>query len=280
MKQQKKLVNFGCLYVFIIVINACSDTKTNSSNASLQTNRAISTVKYINYEIINEYPHDPNAFTEGLEFYDGKLYESIGEYRTSDIRKVDLNTGKVLQSQKLDAAYFGEGLTILNNNIYQLTYRERKGFIYNITNLKQVATFNTTTNEAWGMTNNGRQLIYDDGSNMLHFIDPNTFAEIKTLKVHDDLGPVYEINELEMINGFIYANQWKTDFIYKIDTLSGAIVGKADLSNLRQTAGIPPVSGRRHSPDVLNGIAYDAKNNRIFITGKNWNKLFEIKLDN
>ncbi len=280
MKQQKKLVNFGCLYVFIIVINACSDTKTNSSNASLQTNRAISTVKYINYEIINEYPHDPNAFTEGLEFYDGKLYESIGEYRTSDIRKVDLNTGKVLQSQKLDAAYFGEGLTILNNNIYQLTYRERKGFIYNITNLKQVATFNTTTNEAWGMTNNGRQLIYDDGSNLLHFIDPNTFAEIKTLKVHDDLGPVYEINELEMINGFIYANQWKTDFIYKIDTLSGAIVGKADLSNLRQTAGIPPVSGRRHSPDVLNGIAYDAKNNRIFITGKNWNKLFEIKLDN
>ena len=266
--------------MFIIVISACSDTKTKSSNAPLQTNSVINTVKFINYEIINEYPHDPNAFTEGLEYYDGYLYESTGEYGTSDIRKVDLISGRVLQSQKLDAAYFGEGLTILNNAIYQLTYREKKGFIYTLTTLKQQATFSTTTNEAWGMTNNGKQLIYDDGSNLLHFIDPNTFTEIKTLKVHDDNGPVSEINELEQINGFIYANQWKTDFIYKIDTLTGAIIGKADLSNLRQTAGIPPVSGRRHSPDVLNGIAYDAKNNRIFITGKNWNKLFEIKLDN
>ncbi len=126
MKQQKKLANLVFLCLFIIVISACSDTKTKSSNAPLQTNSVINTVKFINYEIINEYPHDPNAFTEGLEYYDGYLYESTGEYGTSDIRKVDLISGRVLQSQKLDAAYFGEGLTILNNAIYQLTYREKK----------------------------------------------------------------------------------------------------------------------------------------------------------
>ena len=153
-------------------------------------------------------------------------------------------------------------------------------FIYDEKTLKQIGTFDFATQEGWGMTNNGTQLIFDDGSNILHFIDPTTFKEIKRLNVTDEHGPVNEINELELINGFIYANQWQKDIILKIDTATGHVVGRADLSTIRQRGGIPPITERRGAPEVLNGIAYDKATNRIFVTGKNWPKLFEIKLDN
>lgn len=234
----------------------------------------------ITYDVLNQYPHDPAAFTEGLEYKDGILYESTGQYGSSGVRKVDLKTGKVLASVKMDAKYFGEGLTLLNGKIYQLTYREGKGFVYDAGTLKLEKTFSFDAPEGWGMTNNGSQLIFDDGSNVLHFIDPATFREIKRLTVTDEHGPVNEINEPEMIHGFIYANQWQTDLILKIDTATGRVVARADLSTLRQRAGIAPPSRDPRAPDVLNGIAYDAANNRIYITGKNWPKLFEIRLDN
>lgn len=234
----------------------------------------------ITYDIIREYPHDANAFTEGLELHDGVLYESTGQYGQSDVRKVELNTGKVILSKKMEHGYFGEGLTVLNGKIYQLTYREGKGFVYDAATLKVEKTFAIASAEGWGITNNGTSLIYDDGGSVFHFIDPVTFTEHKQLKVTDEHGPVNELNEPELIHGFIYANQWKTDLILKIDTATGKVVGRADLSNLRERAGIAPISGNGRGPDVLNGIAYDATNNKIYITGKNWPKLFEIRLDN
>jgi glutamine cyclotransferase len=180
----------------------------------------------------------------------------------------------------MEPRYFGEGMTLLNGKLYQLTYREGRGFVYDPATLKKEQTFTFNAPEGWGMTNNGVYLIFDDGGNVLHYLDPATYKEVKQLTVTDEHGPVNEINELEMIHGYIYANQWQTDNILKIDTTTGRVVGRADLSNLRQRTGIAPISGNPHGPDVLNGIAYDAAANRIFITGKNWPKLFEIRLDN
>lgn len=177
--------------------------------------------------------------------------------------------------------YFGEGLTVLNNKIYQLTYHEKTGFVYDLATLKQLQTFSFSNNEGWGMTNDGTNLIYGDGTSYLYYMDPATFREVRRIQVHDSYGPVESINELEYIKGYIYANQWQTDNIYKIDS-TGKVVGRADLSTLRERTGIPPLeaANTQGAPEVLNGIAYDAENNRIFVTGKYWPKLFEIRLDN
>ena len=266
--------------MFPLIIAACNGSNKPAETNAAADNSGVALPTSISYSIVREYPHDPKAFTEGLEYRNGVLYESTGQYGSSDVRKVDLKTGKVLEVRKMEARYFGEGLTVLNGKIYQLTYKEGKGFIYNAETLKPEGTFTFTAPEGWGMTNNGVQLIYDDGSNVLHYVDPATFKEVKQLTVTDEHGPVEEINEPELIGGFIYANQWRTEYILKIDTVTGRVVGRADLGSLRQTLGIAPVSGNAHGPDVLNGIAYDAGGNRIFVTGKNWPKLVEIKLDN
>ena len=279
MKLQKRLAKYSFLSGALFVA-ACSNENKPVSTIAENTASTITIPAVISYDIVNEYPHDPAAFTEGIEYKEGVLYESTGQYGSSDMRKVDLKTGKALQTKSMESQYFGEGLTILNGKIYQLTYKEGKGFVYDLATLKIEKTFAFNAVEGWGMTNNGASLIFDDGTNVLHYIDPATFKEVKQLAVTDEHGPVNQINELEMIHGFIYANQWQTDYILKIDTATGHVVGKADLGSLRQRAGIPQPSGRRNAPDVLNGIAYDVNGNRIFITGKNWPKLFEIRLDN
>ncbi|PQJ11159.1 glutamine cyclotransferase [Flavipsychrobacter stenotrophus] len=281
MKALRKLSRYTLLSAALLIAACNGDNNKPSVNTAPPEAPADQVVpKLISFDIVKEYPHEPTAFTEGLEYKDGFFYEGTGEYGASDLRKVDAATGKVIASTKMDAKYFGEGVTILNGKIYQLTYREGKGFIYDEKTLKQIGTFDFATQEGWGMTNNGVQLIFDDGSNILHFIDPTTFKEVKRLNVTDEHGPVNEINELELINGFIYANQWQKDIILKIDTATGHVVGRADLSTIRQRGGIPPITERRGAPEVLNGIAYDKATNRIFVTGKNWPKLFEIKLDN
>ncbi|MES2701651.1 MAG: glutaminyl-peptide cyclotransferase [Bacteroidota bacterium] len=269
----------ACLATSLLLTTSCKDEAANNTTTSTD-NTTLPVPAVISYDVIKEYPHDPGAFTEGLEYHDGFLYESTGQYGSSDVRKTDLVTGKVVLSKKMDSRYFGEGLTLLNGKIYQLTYREGKGFVYDAKTLKEERTFTFNAPEGWGMTSNGTHLIYDDGSNVLHFIDPNTFTEVKQLRVTDEHGAVTQINELELIKGYIYANQWQTDLILKIDTATGNVVARADLNTLRQRYGIPPFTGRRNDPEVLNGIAYDATTNRIFITGKNWPKLFEVKLDN
>jgi glutamine cyclotransferase len=282
MKVQKKFSSL--LLAGLLLVAACNnDNKPAESGTPATEDKSgaeTADVKLISWDVVKEYPHDPGAFTEGLEFKDGLLYESTGEYGQSDIRKTDLATGKVITRQPMDSKFFGEGLTIMNGKVYQLTYKEGKGFIYDQKTLKPAGSFTFNTPEGWGMTNNGSQLIFDEGSNILHFIEPGTFKEVKQLKVTDEYGPVNALNELEMIKGFIYANIWQQDVIVKIDTGTGRVVARADLSTLRQRGGIPQISEQKGAPEVLNGIAYDAATNRIYITGKNWPKIFEIKLDN
>lgn len=279
MKRHRKIINASLLWG-LIAVAACNTHNEEKAPESTETITETTSVvpASISFDVVKEYPHDPSAFTEGLEVHGGFLYESTGQYGRSDLRKVEIATGKVLNQQKMDAQYFGEGMTILNGKIYQLTYREGKGFVYDLATLKQEKTFTFDAAEGWGMTNNGAQLIYDDGSNVLHYLDPATFKEVKRLSVTDEHGPVNAINELELINGFIYANVWQTDIIVKIDTTSGKVIGRVDMSSLHQRYNIPEASGRANVPDVLNGIAYDAATNKIYVTGKNWPKLFEVKL--
>jgi glutaminyl-peptide cyclotransferase len=223
------------------------------------------------YEVIASYPHDPQAFTQGLVYLDGVLYEGTGLYGRSSLRRVDLATGEVLQQIELEPQYFGEGIAIFDEQIYQLTWRENAAFVYDQSSFTRTAVFTSTT-EGWGLTHDGSRLIMSDGTPIIRFRDPATFAEIGRIEVRDPNGPVRNLNELEYINGLIYANVWQSDRIVQIDPASGAVVGEIDLS------GLLPPEDRRQPVDVLNGIAYDAANERLFVTGKLWPKLFEIRL--
>ena len=234
----------------------------------------------ISYEIVKTYPHDTTAFTEGLQFVNGKLYESLGNYDKSDIRITDLTTGKTELKIPLEGKYFGEGLTVLNGKAYQLTYREKTGFVYDAKTLKLEKTFTFDQGEGYGLTNDGKNLIMSTGSSNLYFLDPNSLREISRIGITNQYGPVGNINELEYIKGYVYANIWQTDLIIKIDPATGRVVGQADLGTLRAKEGIIENGMSENAPDVLNGIAYDSASNKIYITGKNWPKLFEVKLDN
>lgn len=223
------------------------------------------------YEVVNVYPHDPAAFTQGLLFDNGQLYESTGLYGGSSIRRVDLTSGKVLTMTAISADYFGEGITIVGDKLYQLTWQNQVGFIYNKTTFTPEARFSYPT-EGWGMTFDGERIIMSDGTARLYFWDPATLATIGTVDVYDDKGPVVRLNELEYINGEIFANIWQTDLIARIDPATGAVVGWIDLT------GLLPAVERMPTTDVLNGIAYLPEGDRFFVTGKNWPKLFEIRL--
>jgi glutamine cyclotransferase len=224
------------------------------------------------YKVIGVYPHDSNAFTEGLLYKDGFLYESTGGNGKSEIRKVELKSGRVVKAARLSKEYFGEGIAVIGGRIYQLTWQSRTGFIYDDNNLQVTGRFKYKT-EGWGLTTDGRRLIMSDGSSYLHFMDANTFEPVRHIRVHDKNGPVSRINELEYVKGYIYANVWMTDRIVKISPKTGAVEGEINLGEL--------MKGERPENEeaVLNGIAYDAEGDRIFVTGKFWPKLFEIKLE-
>ena len=223
------------------------------------------------YQVLNTYPHDMSAFTEGLVFEDGVLYEGTGLYGYSNLRRVELETGKVLQIRELPSQYFGEGITIYKNKIIQLTWKSHLGFVYDKYNFKLLQEFNYP-NEGWGITYDGNCLIMSDGTSILHFLDPETFEEISQIEVHENNIPVTKINELEYVQGEIFANIWLTERIARINPLTGQVTGWIDLK------GILSPEDRSEKVDVLNGIAYDAKNNRLLVTGKFWPKLFEIEL--
>ena len=223
------------------------------------------------YEIINTFPHDRNAFTQGLVFEDGVLYEGTGLYGRSTLRKVELETGSILQMHKLSAEFFGEGITIYGDNIIQLTYKENVGFVYNKYTFELLRTFNYPT-EGWGITHNGRQLIMSDGTPTLYFINPETFEQVSRIRVYDRNVPVWRLNELEYVEGQIYANVWGTERIARIAPETGRVLGWIDMK------GLLTQQDYSRTVDVLNGIAYDQKSGRLFVTGKLWPKLFEIKL--
>lgn len=224
------------------------------------------------YEVVQSYPHNDESFTEGLEIHNGFLYESTGENGKSFLYKCNLKTGQVIKSVKLADKYFGEGITIFNNRIYQLTYKNKVGFIYNLENLALVDSFHYESAEGWGMTHDDKYLIMDDGTNNLTYLDPATLKPVKKVQVYDDKDAVVYINELEYSDGVIYANIWGTNLIAKIDPQSGKVLAKIDLD------GIMAVNTSGKQIDVLNGIAIDPATKKMYVTGKYFPKLFEIKL--
>jgi glutaminyl-peptide cyclotransferase len=223
------------------------------------------------YEVVNAYPHDPDAFTQGLVYRDGVLYEGTGKEGSSSLRRVRLETGEVIDSVALDDNLFGEGIALCDERIVQLTWRSHVGFVYDRDSLERVGTFTYET-EGWGLTCDGTRLIMSDGTSRLHFLDPETFDVQGYVAVHDGATEVRNLNELEYINGQVYANVWPTDRIAVIDPSDGRVTAWLDLSGLLETQ---QPTGR---VDVLNGIAYDAENDRLFVTGKWWPWLFEIDL--
>jgi len=220
--------------------------------------------------VVNTYPHDPNAFTEGLVYSDGYLYESTGLNGFSSLRRVDLTTGNILQEYNLSADYFGEGITSVNNTIIQLTWDTNIGFIYDKTSFALLENFSFNT-QGWGLTFDGKNLIMSDGTNNIYFLDPTTFERTGQIQVHDGNTPIININELEYINGDIYANIWHANTIAIINLQTGQVKAWIDLSGL-------PSENNPNPEAVLNGIAYDQTNNRLFVTGKDWPSLYEIKI--
>lgn len=227
-------------------------------------------VTYYDYEIVAVYPHDPDAFTQGLDFHDGYLYEGTGLHGASSIRKVELETGRVLRKRMLPDAYFGEGIVVAGDQLVQLTWKSQVGFVYDLESFELVRDFNYL-GEGWGLTHDNSRFIMSDGSARLRFLDMNNFAGIGHMYVRYGDRPVTNINELEFINGYVYANIWQDDRIAIICPAGGYVVGWADLSGLLD-------ADERRKADVLNGIAYDAAGDRLFVTGKRWPKLFEIRL--
>ena len=225
------------------------------------------------YEVINEYPHDKNAFTQGLEYYNGYLYESTGQLGESSLRKVEISTGKVVQKIDLDKEIFGEGMTIYNNKIFLLTWRNNKGFVFNLETFEKEREFNyNQSKEGWGLTHNAEKLIKSDGTERLWYLNPETGDEENFIEAYTIDRAVDKLNELEYIDGKIYANKWQKNSIVIINAITGAVEGIADLNGLQTKAG------RSGDEFVLNGIAHDTVNDRLFVTGKDWDKLFEIKL--
>lgn len=226
------------------------------------------------FSVVKTFPHDEDAYTQGLEFHDGVLYESTGEYGHSSLRKVELETGKVIKSIKLPQKQFGEGLTIVDNRIIQLTWREGIGLVYDKNSFEKIKEFNyQASKEGWGLSFDGEKLIKSDGTNRLYFLNKDTYAETGNfIDVYDHNGPVDQLNELEYINGKIFANVYLTDKIVIIDPANGQVVGELNM------IGLLPQKDQKSNTDVLNGIAYDKKRDRIFVTGKRWNTLFEIKM--
>ena len=250
---------------------ACSSSETEHSLLTSSPSPTTAAISYYGYEVVNVYPHDPGAFTEGLVYEDGVLYEGTGLKGRSSLRKVELETGEVLQKVDLATPYYGEGIALYGQKIIQLTWQQHVGFVYDKGSFALLREFDYPT-EGWGITYDGERLIMSDGTSTLHFLDPETFKEIGSVQVFDDSGPVDNLNELEYVNGEIYANVWLTDRIAMIDPRTGRVLGWIDLTGLLSAEDLSqPVN-------VLNGIAYDAEHNRLFVTGKLWPKLFEIKL--
>lgn len=267
-----------CLSSAIVLLLHTSSLAFNNNQTQRETLAPISksvqlslqNIPVFHYRVIKTYPHDTQAFTEGLVYHQGFIYEGTGLEGKSSLRKVDLATGKILQTHQLAQTYFGEGITIWKNKIIQLTWKSHLGFVYDKKNFQLLNQFHYPT-EGWGLTHNGKYLIMSDGTNTLFLLDPETFSEVRRIQVTYQGQPVNNINELEYINGEIFANIWQTDTIVRISPATGQVIGLIDLSQLRTPK-------ERLQGDVLNGIAYDVKNKRLFVTGKLWSKLYEIEL--
>lgn len=260
-----------CLFLF-----ACNTEPDTGKDGTIDDG-GVAAPAVIPFSIVNEYPHDTASYTEGLTFYNGQLYESTGATSTISnngtwIGPVELTTGKLQKKIDLGTAWFGEGITFLNDKIYQLTYQTHKGFVYNAKTHQKLKEFTYNT-EGWGFTNDGKNLIMSDGTSSLYFLDPESLRVLNVIGVADNNGPTANINELEFINGFIYANQWQTPYILKIDPASGKVVGRMDFSKM-----VAQISNQYPDAEEFNGIAFDSVTSKVYVTGKKWPKLYEIKI--
>jgi len=232
------------------------------------------TPKLYTYRILEEYPHDTNAYTQGLEFKNDTLYESTGQYKNSSLRKTNYKTGEIYTKISLDDAYFGEGLTILNEKIYQLTWREKTGFIYDLNTLRKTGSFvYGRSSEGWGLCQDGKSIYKSDGTQRIWKLNANTLNEEGFIEIYTNSSRIKSVNELEWVNGKIYANIYLKDAIAIVDPKNGAVEGVIDLTSLKNK-----VSVNNTKDEVLNGIAYNGEENTLYVTGKNWNKLFKIKI--
>ncbi len=261
----------------ILAVGACtnSDDSADVDTSVIPENFVSEAPQALQYRVVASHPHDTSAYTQGLEIFNGKMYEGTGDYDQSSLRVTDYKTGKVIQKHMMgDANVFGEGITIFKNKIYQLTWQSNKVYVYDVANIdKPVQTLNWPY-EGWGITHNDSMLIVSDGSANLYWVDPATFKVQNKVSVRDNQGEVPYLNELEWVNGFIYANVYQTNRIVKIEPETGKVIGDMFIKDL--LAPEETVQGRT---DVLNGIAYDSASKTFLITGKRYPKLFEVKID-
>jgi glutaminyl-peptide cyclotransferase len=264
--------------LFIASAAACTNSDTSNHSADNNPPATSNEPPAINYSVVNALPHDTTSFTEGFLIHDGKLYEATGHVdevpsTRSLFGVVDLKTGKIEPKVELDKnKYFGEGIVFLNGKVYQLTYQTKIGFVYDAKTFKKIGDFTFPSAEGWGMTTDGTYLIMSDGTSNINYLDPNNFRLIKVLSVMDNNGPVSNVNELEYINGYIYANVYETNYILKIDPSSGKVVGKLDFSTLDSEA-----KNKYPASKEFNGIAYDSVAKKIYVTGKLWPNIYEVQ---
>lgn len=270
----KKTHCFILLFPFLF---SCSSGTKKNENESVNLPKEES-IPEIDYELVGRIPHDTNAFTEGLLFHEGQLFESTGSPENLPQTKsvfgiIDTLNGKINEKAELGKKYFGEGIVILNDKIFQLTYKNQIGFIYDAKTFKLIGQFSYNSKEGWGMTTDGTNIIMSDGTNNLTYIDPNTLKETKSISVSNAGYAEDNLNELEFINGFIYANIWTKNYVVKIDTASGKVVGTLNFAALTAEA-----KNKNSNSEVLNGLAYDPKSEKLYVTGKLFPTIFEIKL--
>lgn len=255
------------LILVLFILAACNSTGPKNDPDPKKPD----IVKAMSYSILKEYPHDTSFFTQGLMFHNGNFYEGTGERGHSRLMQIDLATGKVLKQVNLEKEYFGEGIATWGDSLFQLTWEEHKVFVYEVKTFKKIAEFTINT-EGWGITSNGNEMIVSDGSSNLYFYDPKTFRLLRTQGVYENGELAFNLNELEYINGYVYANQWNMPYILRIDPASGQVLGKADVSEIWQRMRqIDPMA------EVPNGIAYDSVTKKTYITGKRWPKIFEVQ---
>lgn len=266
--------NLHRLILFCTLISTligCSQEKTEPKITNETPKPAKPAVVRLQYTVLEKFPHDSKAFTQGLEIYQGAFLESTGQYGTSTLRRVAIKSGKVQRSISIDDRYFGEGITQMGGRVYMLTWLNQQGFIYDAASFRAAGSF-TYSGEGWGITNNGTHLFMSNGTSSITVLDPNSWSVVRTVSVTLDGTPVPQLNELEWIDGQIWANIWQSDVIVRIDPTTGLVTGILDLS------GILPVTERNQTTDVLNGIAWDAAAKKLYVTGKNWPAMFVLRV--
>lgn len=279
-------MRFYLIFLLAIASFSCSESPANSGvkKPPVNANVKAPSAPVYDFQIVIEYPHDPTAFTQGLEYRDGFLYEGTGGSRSnpvqpndakiySSLRKVEYTTGKVLQKHDLPNDFFGEGISIVGDKLFQITWHEGTAFVYNLADFKLEKELRYA-GQGWGLTNDGTNLYMSDGTHVIRVINPEDFKTVRTIVVNDESGkPIMQLNELEMVNGEIWANIWQSGWILRIDPQTGKLLGRVDINKLADD-----VNEKEADADVLNGIAYDKAGDRLFITGKLWKKVYEIKV--